>query len=416
MNKQNNEARWSQDGNFFRIADVTSQVKNLPQQVYHIRFIPNIGPVLEAGQPLEMPDKVYGLERGFIDRLLYTFENSGRKNVACLLSGIQGAGKTVTAKLAALETGLPVILLNGRSKEHFDFINAIPQDIVVIFDELEKVYHEVPEQEWVPLLSTLDGLSNANYRRLWIMTSNTENVSQYILDRVGRVRYHKKFSGLSEAQITEIVNDKLPTLTDVQRRDIVMALRRLKTRTVDSVTGFCSEVSLFNKVDPAWIMNDFNLAQKPKRMAFMCQPLTDEGEVIDVEPTLMWETTEGADTTSLYLKKEGLKISHKNTGSTLASVVGHTPDGKAILKKYCIDWGVSDQFMFTTGRSPRYRTDGSQRTWEEVAEIINADPILWLGWCEELPPVDDEGAPAFNMKSYSVIRNLVSASDMEDDL
>ena len=95
--------------------------------------------------------KIYGLEQGFIQRVVKTFELRA-DGVGVMLTGLKGTGKTVTAKLIANAVELPVIVVTEIFQGLEEWLSQIRQPVVLFFDELEKM-----EGRSEDLLTLMDG-------------------------------------------------------------------------------------------------------------------------------------------------------------------------------------------------------------------------------------------------------------------
>lgn len=172
---------------------------------------------LTETKPLELPEKVYG-DKSHLAKYLKKYELQNR-NLGVLLSGIKGDGKSVDAKMLALMSKQPIIIVNTgfRDQSFLEFVtNPVFNNVTFFIDEFEKIYHsDNIEVNTVNILKLLDGYSNN--KNLFILTSNELYVSKYLINRPSRIRYLKKYSGLSFDLITEIVNDKIVDKTKLEK-------------------------------------------------------------------------------------------------------------------------------------------------------------------------------------------------------
>jgi hypothetical protein len=198
-------------GNAISILDV------LPAAIFELEYNPDKGFSLnEADSFFKNPEKLYGEAETATKKVLSSFD-SVEGNLGVLFSGPKGLGKTLTMRnicKEALKKGLPVILV----KEHFEnitsFIETICQPSVVVFDEFEKIYrnnnrtdkNDLEGQN--SLLNLFD--SSLNGKKLFLLTCNDiHNVSEYLLNRPGRLHYHFRMNRLSIGEITEYCADNL---------------------------------------------------------------------------------------------------------------------------------------------------------------------------------------------------------------
>ncbi len=177
-----------------------------------------------------------------------------------MLNGILGTGKTVTAKVLANETGLPVLLIPHAYNGLNTFLSYIQQDIVVLIDEYEKVYAgEEDEENDSSLLSLMDGTFTNSYRKIFILTTNNTWINKNMLNRPGRILYKKEFSNLNREQILEIVDD---CLVEKQfRNETIDFMKPLSIITVDIVKNIVREINIHQE-SPFTCCKDLNIEFK----------------------------------------------------------------------------------------------------------------------------------------------------------
>lgn len=180
-------------------------------KIYAMKFHPEMGYYLQEEKTKYNVGKIYGktqTERA--TRIINAFKDSS-KNLGVLLSGTKGTGKTVLIKLIAnigvQELQVPVITINQEYSG--DSFNSFIEDIgecILLFDEFTKVYRTKEDQE--KLLTLFDGLNSA--KRLSILTSNEPNqVSQFFIDRPGRILYHFEYTNLDRETFDGYIADNL---------------------------------------------------------------------------------------------------------------------------------------------------------------------------------------------------------------
>ena len=243
---------WVQSGNSYMISEVSSQLKTLPNGVYKVCIDPFDNLYLERSQDVfELPKKVYGVETGFINRVLKSYNNTGG-NFGVLLNGLKGTGKTVTAKQIAMGLDQPIIVVGFHHKKLISFLNDIQQNVVVFVDEFEKIYNGYENS----LLTIMDGAMNTKHRLFFLLTTNELRVDKNLLQRPGRVRYVKTFDDMSLNIIMEVVDDKLkfPHL----RQCTIDFISQLPIITMDLVTSVIEEVNIHEE-DPINFRDVFNI-------------------------------------------------------------------------------------------------------------------------------------------------------------
>jgi hypothetical protein len=194
-----------------------SILDKLPASIFELVYNSEKGFSLnEADSFFRNSEKLYGEAETITKKVLSVFDTV-KGNLGVLFSGPKGLGKSLTVRnicKEAIKKGLPVILV----REHFEnitpFIETICQPSVVVFDEFEKIYrnnyrtekNELEGQD--SLLNLFD--SSLECKKLFLLTCNdVRNLSEYLLNRPGRLHYHFRMQRLSINEITEYCTDNL---------------------------------------------------------------------------------------------------------------------------------------------------------------------------------------------------------------
>lgn len=194
-----------------------SILEDLPASIYELAFNKDSGFSLnEVNNQFNITEKLYGEVEKITKRVLNTF-NIVNGNLGVLFSGPKGLGKSLTLRkicVEAIRNWMPVILV----KEHFDsinlFIESICQPVVVVFDEFEKLYldRNKGDKDDLEGQDSLLNLFDSTYagKKLFLLTCNdVDNISEYLLNRPGRLHYHFRMHRLSIDEITEYCMDNL---------------------------------------------------------------------------------------------------------------------------------------------------------------------------------------------------------------
>jgi len=249
------ELLWVLKGGDYHLSEKQKNTqKKLEPGVYELQpnmFGFHLTPLSEK---FEFPYKIYGLETDIIKRVLKYYFKTDTGNLGVLLNGVKGTGKTVTSKILCNSLNLPIIVVPNYFENANSFINAIPQDIVVFVDEYEKIYKESNE-----LLTIMDGVLNAPYRRVFLMTTNNLYIENNLIDRPSRVRYLKTFSNLSPDIVEEIIDDLL--INKEFKDDCIIYASTLEIITVDIIKSIINEVNI-QEESPLKFKNVFNASTK----------------------------------------------------------------------------------------------------------------------------------------------------------
>lgn len=240
------------DGKYFYPGDKGISYEELPKKNWMIRDSMS-GYFLEEIPPFEFPNKMYGNLSQEADYYINSYKNLN-SNMAVMLSGVKGTGKTLLAKLIATKSGMPIVNCNMGNPSIVSFIESLPQDIVVVLDEFEKLSGDASTQN--AFLTLLQG--TAFSRKFFIMTVNENSVSPFLINRPGRVRYIREFYGLTSQQIQEIIEDKLQKPEFKKELENVFIYN--SEVNIDMLLAFIDEVNMLNNPDIKTIQKILNVS------------------------------------------------------------------------------------------------------------------------------------------------------------
>jgi len=131
------------------------------------------------------------------------------------------------------------------------------------------------------ILSLMDGVFGGG-RKIFLLTSNSEQFNSPLMNRPSRIRYLKKFDNLDEKVIREILDDRLKdkNLFD----NCIEYFKTLKVTTVDAVCLAIEEVNLTGEMP-----EDFNLSKKEQYVLWKKKG-KDWEEVSRYNCDVMWDT------------------------------------------------------------------------------------------------------------------------------
>lgn len=268
--------KWRQNGNMFFPSDTSTILEDgLQFGIYTLNHAHMIGFYLErTADEFGFNHKIYGMETGFIERIVKTYENTDR-NLGLLLNGLKGTGKTVTSKLVCNALKLPVILINDQFEEKDvpGFINSIEYDVVIMIDEYEKVFGKDSD-----LLTLMDGVLTSNYRRVFILTTNDVYINENLLQRPSRIRYFKTYKDLSPNVIEDVVNDLL--IYPEHKDALIKFVASLEIITIDVVKEIILEINLHNE-SPEMFKDIFNVKKMTGKFNVFEVTEDNEGKITE---------------------------------------------------------------------------------------------------------------------------------------
>jgi hypothetical protein len=243
---------WVKAGSDFFLRETSQQMNDLPANVFKLCQT-SMGEMYLANtmDKFEFPYKIYGMEHDFIDRTIKTYNNT-TGNLGMLLNGLKGTGKTVTAQMICNKLELPVIIIDHAMDAIPSFLNNIQQNVIVFFDEYEKMYNDYDHS----ILTVMDGVLNNGFRKVFMLTTNQPRVNDNMLQRPSRLRYIKSFEGLKLEHIIEVVDDKL--VHTHLKKECIDFISGLELITIDIVKSVIEEVNIHEE-DPALFKDIFNV-------------------------------------------------------------------------------------------------------------------------------------------------------------
>ncbi len=184
--------------------------EQLPAMNYMVQLDPRTEEFyLEEIAPFALPTKYYGDIEKTANRIISTYHDRSM-STGVMLSGEKGSGKTLLAKRIShllLSEQIATIVINEcyYGDKFNNFIQAIDQPCVIIFDEFEKVYNKEKQEH---VLTLLDGTFST--KKLFILTTNNSSrVDQHMQNRPGRIFYSINYTGLEVEFIQDYCEDTL---------------------------------------------------------------------------------------------------------------------------------------------------------------------------------------------------------------
>lgn len=258
----------------YRFINYTSILEKLEPGNYVVALDMK-GYYLERSSEFTIPTKIYDNLEQHVDRYINAY-NKSKGNVGILLNGEKGSGKTLLANLLCVKLKLPVIKIEQKyqGQAFVQFINEIKQPCVISIDEYDKIYPRWGSDDYndpdtgetisgnsqLELLKLMD--SGINHRKLFILTSNDETISEYMVNRPSRIRYKQSFYKLSDKVIREVLEDKLENKAYTE--DFVELAAMLFGINLDTLLILVDEVNMMG-ISPKEAIKYMNIIPEAER-------------------------------------------------------------------------------------------------------------------------------------------------------
>lgn len=232
-----------------------------------------------------IPEKLYSEVRTRTERVLRRWDERRDCNTGALFVGTKGSGKTLQANHiidTALNRGDVVFAISSAiGVEDLEYVlSKVNNRAILFFDEFEKVFANAndysgelidnsdigsgapsPQQR---LLSLLDGKGNMNV--LSLFTVNKQNrMSEYLIDRPGRIYYRWTYGGITEQDCREYCIDTLKNQQYVEA--VVSTIASLPSATFDVMAALVEEVNRYNE-PPQKAMSVLNITEQEMYSVF----------------------------------------------------------------------------------------------------------------------------------------------------
>ena len=204
----------------------------LPAGTYNVKFNPMSGFSLKKTDDFkQLEEKIYGSHDIKIDKVIASFGRMNR-SLGIILSGDKGIGKSMFTQILAekaVSIEMPVIIVDKAYKGIAAFLESIDQEVLVLFDEFEKVFDSRKDgiESQDDLLGLFDGMSQK--KRIYAITVNDLNrVNEFMINRPGRFHYHFRFDYPAGEEIKTYLEDKIPAEFHKEITAVTNFARRIK--------------------------------------------------------------------------------------------------------------------------------------------------------------------------------------------
>jgi len=218
-------------------------------------------------EPSDYCFEINGRDYGDINEqveLFYKSYSTKLGSMGVMLTGSAGTGKTRMAEKLCnigLKHNMPVVIVTDM-KTSIETVNyiAMLRNVVILFDEFGKNFNRDLQDK---MLSMFSGVSSG--KKLFIITENDTNmISNFILNRPGRVRYHLDFTRLDEDILIEYCS--VHGISKEMFKNIYRIYEKANIFSFDHLQAMVSEILFTPEHSFETIMKRLNLSLfDPKR-------------------------------------------------------------------------------------------------------------------------------------------------------
>lgn len=216
---------------------------------------------------LSLPNKIYTTEKEdkLINKILTQYEKQENGVMGVMLEGLKGSGKTITAKVIANKSNLPIILIDKTFNPRMfkNLFNKLSEtEVCFIFDEVDKLNSENSRYyDDSFLLTVLDGANTSGKKLILFTCNDVDKINNCMIDRCSRIRYWSTFKELSASMIQNILQDRLNDKDNIKKlTDFIQ--KKFKYITFDNIIAFIDEVNSYPDESLDVLFDDMNLSKR----------------------------------------------------------------------------------------------------------------------------------------------------------
>lgn len=236
------DVKWIKtDSTFRKVNGEIESVPIIPAGIYEPNLTRSGWFLEKIADEFTFSYKLYDLQGEFLNHIKKTYENT-TGSIGILFNGTRGTGKSVTAKVFANMLKLPVIIVKPitdvSNEDLISYLASFNFDCVFFFDEFEKQFNS----DDCSVLQFMDGIYTSEYRRVFLLTTNSLDINENLLSRPSRIRYIREFKNLEEVVVREYLADNLNDKDAVE--ELVGYIDTLTISTIDILKTIVEEVNI----------------------------------------------------------------------------------------------------------------------------------------------------------------------------
>lgn len=212
---------------------------------------------------ITLPGKLYTTTEDdkFVNKVINRYNLIAEGTVGVMLSGLKGSGKTIMMKRIALQSSLPIILIDKSfyPKDLINLFNKLSNtEVCILMDEVDKLGERYDDDY---LLKVLDGINTSGKKMMVFTCNDNENVNEYLKDRCSRIRYWREYGEMPASMIQAVLEDKLDDKSKIKPlTDFIQ--ETLSCASFDNIASFADEVNTYPNDTFEELFEDMNLSEK----------------------------------------------------------------------------------------------------------------------------------------------------------
>lgn len=245
------------------VESVKEKLSELGDRVWMVKYNPNKDIYfLKEKEKFKIPSKIYG-QTTITDRWLKSIKDNPDDNLGILLSGIKGCGKTQLVKFFCKKSKFPTLIVTEPYSDQ-QFIDFITDPALgrfnLLIDEFEKTY--VKDSDISKFLTIMEGSFRTKIN--FLLTINNPTISEFMMNRLGRIKYRIHYESLDEEVMNDVIQDMLIDKSKENVKSVFDLFDKVGFCTFDTLIGVLKEMNS-HKESALQAAKHLNLVPETKR-------------------------------------------------------------------------------------------------------------------------------------------------------